>query len=155
MEYREKIKKFLDLDRIAVTGVSTEKPDAANIIFKKLKNSDYEVFPVNPKSRLVDGFTCYPNVSEIPGKVKGVVIASPPGSARKIIDDCLRQEIKYVWFHSSINNGSYEAKTVEYAEKQGMVVIPTGCPMMYLQPVDFGHKCIRWVLGLTGKIPKR
>ena len=27
--------------------------------------------------------------------------------------------------------------------------------MMYGQGADFGHKCMRWLLGLTGNLPKR
>ena len=33
-------------------------------------------------------------------------------------------------------------------------IIPGGCPMMFVEPVDFGHKCIRWFTGLTGGTPK-
>jgi hypothetical protein len=27
--------------------------------------------------------------------------------------------------------------------------------MMFCQPVDVGHKCMRWLLGVTGKLPKQ
>jgi hypothetical protein len=43
---------------------------------------------------------------------------------------------------------------VAYCREHGVSVIAGGCPMMYCQPVDFGHKCIRFVLGLTGGLPK-
>jgi hypothetical protein len=26
--------------------------------------------------------------------------------------------------------------------------------MMYCKPVDFGHKCMRWMLRVTGGLPK-
>jgi len=26
--------------------------------------------------------------------------------------------------------------------------------MMYLQPVDVGHRCMRWMLKVTGGLPK-
>ena len=28
-----------------------------------------------------------------------------------------------------------------------------GCPMMYCKPVDFGHRCMRWLLRFGGKVP--
>jgi hypothetical protein len=35
-----------------------------------------------------------------------------------------------------------------------MTVIPGGCPMMFAGSVDFAHKCLRWILGATGGLPK-
>ena len=153
MNHTEKITEFLELKTIAVTGVSSVQPDAANIIFRKFKDAAYSVFPVNPKTGKVEGVTCYPDLAGIPDQPEGVMIASPPASAQSIVEECLKLGIHYVWFHSSINQGSLDKAAADYAEKNGMKVIRTGCPMMYIPPVDFGHKCIKWVLKLTGKIP--
>jgi len=155
MNFADKIKNFLGLKTIAVTGVSSGTPDAANHIFKKFKDGGYTVYPVNPKTDEVEGEPCYPNITRLPNTPEGVVIASPPSSAKAIIEECLKKEIKYAWFHSSINQGSLDVEAVRYAEDNGMTIISTGCPMMYISPVDFGHKCIKWVLKLTGKIPAK
>ena len=32
--------------------------------------------------------------------------------------------------------------------------IPGACPMMFGPGADFGHRCMRWVLGVTGGLPK-
>jgi hypothetical protein len=29
-------------------------------------------------------------------------------------------------------------------------VIAGGCPMMFCEPVDIGHKCMRWIIDVTG-----
>ena len=155
MKHTEKISEFLGLKTIAVTGVSSGQPDAANIIFKKFKDAGYFVFPVNPKTSNVEGVACYPDLASLPEQPKGVVIASPPASARSIIEECLKLGINYVWFHSSINQGSLDHEAASLGEEKGMKVIRTGCPMMYIAPVDFGHKFIKWVLNLTGKVPKK
>jgi len=39
-------------------------------------------------------------------------------------------------------------------EAYGATVIPGGCPMMHLAPVDVAHRCMRVVLSLTGSLPK-
>ena len=155
MNHTEKISEFLELTRIAITGVSSGQPDAANIIFRKFIEAGYKAFPVNPKVSEVESVTCYPDLTSIPDRPEGVVIASPPSSARSIIDECLKIGISYIWFHSSINQGSLDEDAASFAEENGMKVIRTGCPMMYVAPVDFGHKCIKWVLNLTGKIPRK
>ncbi len=155
MSHTEKISEFLELNTIAVTGVSSGQPDAANIIFRKLIDAGYQTYPVNPKANEVESVTCYPDLGSIPVRPEGVVIASPPSSARSIIEECLKLGINYAWFHSSINQGSLDNKAASYGEEKGMKVIRTGCPMMYVAPVDFGHKCIKWVLNLTGKVPRK
>jgi predicted CoA-binding protein len=153
--FPEKIQKFLDLQVIAVSGVSSKQPGVANYIFRKFRDSGYKVFPVNPATSQVEGVDCFPNLTSIPNLPEGVVIASPPSSAKSIIEECISLEIKYVWFHSSINQGSLDEDAAKLGEEKGLNIICTGCPMMYIPPIDFGHKCIKWVLKLTGKIPKK
>ena len=153
--FTNKIDEFLKLRKIAVTGVSSKKPDAANMIFCKLRDLGISVFAVNPNAQEAEGATCHPNLSSLPSIPEGVIIASPPRSAQPIVEECLQLGIKHVWLHSSVNQGSYEQGAVKFGEDHGLSVIHTGCPMMYYSPVDFGHKCMRWVLQLTGKIPRK
>jgi uncharacterized protein len=152
--FTEKIRVFTELRKIAITGVSGSKPDAANIIFRKFHQLGLTVFPVNPHTKEVEGTTCYPDLSSLPSLPEGVVIASPPHTAKSIMEECLQLGIKHVWLHSSVNKGSYDAETVKFGEEHGISVIPVGCPMMYYKPVDFGHKCMKWIFNLTGKIPR-
>jgi hypothetical protein len=42
----------------------------------------------------------------------------------------------------------------EVFQDNNIAIISGGCPMMFCQPVDFGHKCMRWILNLTGGLPK-
>jgi hypothetical protein len=46
----ESVATFLRGRRIAVAGVSRHPGEAANAVFRKLKGSGYEVFPINPGS---------------------------------------------------------------------------------------------------------
>ena len=152
--FSEKINIFLQLKKIAITGVSGTKPDAANIIFRKLRDLGITTFPVNPNSKEVENTTCYPNLSSLPLLPEGVVIASPPQSAKSIVEECLQLGIKHVWIHSTIGNGSYNKEVVDYGEESGLSIIPTGCPMMFYKPVDFGHRCMKWIFNVSGKIPR-
>jgi hypothetical protein len=29
-----------------------------------------------------------------------------------------------------------------------------GCPLMYCEPVDLPHRCMRWLLRMGGKVPR-
>jgi uncharacterized protein len=51
----ESVATFLRGRRIAVAGVSRHPSQAANAVFRKLRGSGYEVFPINPKAPEVEG----------------------------------------------------------------------------------------------------
>ena len=76
--------EFLSHRRIAIAGVSRKGDTAANAIYKKLKHSGYEVYPVNPFAEQIDGDKCFANLESIPGKVEGVVIGTKPEAAKQI-----------------------------------------------------------------------
>jgi predicted CoA-binding protein len=50
----ESVARFLRGSRFAVAGVSRHAHVAANLVFKKLRDCGYEVFPVNPNAEQVE-----------------------------------------------------------------------------------------------------
>ena len=42
---------------------------------------------------------------------------------------------------------------LEYCRQNDIGVIAGGCPMMFGPGVDFGHKCMRWIMSLNGSLP--
>ncbi|MGD2135622.1 MAG: CoA-binding protein [Gemmatimonadales bacterium] len=150
---KEAVEDFLAQRRIAVAGVSRET-GAANLVYRKLKAAGYDVVAVNPNATSVEGDPCYPDLGAIPGGVDGVVIATRPDVAEQIVRECLRLGVPRVWMHRSFGEGSVSPDAVRLGREGGLTVIAGGCPMMFCQPVDFGHKCMRWVLSLTGGLPR-
>jgi predicted CoA-binding protein len=151
---KEAVDEFLTLDRVAVTGVSRSKKEAANAIYKKMKGTAYTVFPTNPKADEVEGDPCYADLKSIPDGVDGVVIATHPSVALDIVKECSELGIHHVWFHRSFGQGSVADEAVSFCQENDIKVIPGGCPMMFVEKVDVGHKCIRWFLDVTGSLPK-
>ena len=49
---------------------------------------------------------------------------------------------------------SVSKEAAAFCRKNNTLVIEGGCPMMYCEPVDFGHKCMRWLLKITGGLPQ-
>jgi hypothetical protein len=45
---------------------------------------------------------------------------------------------------------SVSQEAVKMCQANNVTVIAGGCPMMFL---EFGHKCMRWILGMMGKLP--
>ena len=146
-------REFLAHRRLAVVGVSREPNQAANLIYRTLRDRGYEVFAVNPAAEVAEGDRCYARLAEIPGGVDGVVVVTPPEASDAVADDCAELGIRRVWLHRSFGTGSVSDAAVETCRRHGITVIPGACPMMFLDGADFGHRCMRWILGVSGKLP--
>jgi uncharacterized protein len=144
---------FLAGRRFAVAGVSREHGQPANHIFRKLRASGYDVWPVNPRSDEVEGVRAYASVRALPEPVDGVVIATPPAAALEVVRDCADRGVRQVWFHRSVGQGSVSREAVDECRARGLTCIVGGCPLMYCEPVDPVHRCMRWVLGWGTRLP--
>jgi len=150
----EPVAEFLGGQRVAVAGVSRGSGSAANPVYRKLRDSGYEVFPVNPNASQLEGATCYPDLASIPAKLDGVVVATHPDVSIDVVRQAAERGIQRVWLHRSFGQGSVSAAAVEECGRSGIACIVGGCPLMYCEPVDFGHRCIRTMLGWLGRVPR-
>jgi len=153
VETSESVARFLRGRRIAVAGVSRNPSQAANAVFHKLKGSGYEVFPINPKASEVENVGCYSDVGSVPGQLDGVVIATAPDISVQIVRQCRDHGVGRVWLHRSFGNGSVSKEAVRDCHAHEIDCIVGGCPLMFCDPVDFGHKCMRWWLQRRGRVP--
>jgi predicted CoA-binding protein len=149
----DEVAAFLRGRRVAVAGVSRQPNQAANAVFRKLKGAGYEVFPINPNATEVEGATCYRDVAAVPVSLDGVVIATAPDVSADIVRQCGDRGVRQVWFHRSFGNGSVSDDAVRECQTRGMACIVGGCPLMFLEPVDLGHRCMRWWLQRQGRVP--
>ena len=85
-----KVHDFLARKRIAIAGVSRSNSGhpAANLIYRRLKSTGHDVFPVNPHMQTFEGDRCYGDLKSIPGGVDGVVIVTRPEITERIVHDC-------------------------------------------------------------------
>ena len=152
---REAATEFLSKDRIAVTGVSRQpQSHGGNFVYKRLRDRGYEVFAINPNADEVEGDVCYHDLKSIPGGVDAVVIATQPDIAEDTMRECADLGIKHVWMHRSFGEGSVSDAGAEYGRSHGITVIDGGCPLMFAPASDPGHKVMRFVFTMTGKVPK-
>lgn len=153
---KDAAEQFLQAKRIAVAGVSrVPQGHGGNVVMKGLQARGYDVVPVNPHADEIDGTTCYHSLAEVPGPVDAVVIATRPDQAEALVRECDRMGIRKVWLHKSIGGGSVSRAAVDYGREHGMQVIGGGCPLMFGQDADKGHKVLRVFCRLTGAVPRR
>lgn len=146
------IRDFLDQTTIGVAGVSRSTAQPANAIYRRLKETGHRVFATNPSATEVEGDVCYPDLASVPEPMGGVVIATHPDAATGVVRECIGLRVPRVWMHRSFGEGSVSPEAVELCRKHGITVIAGGCPMMYCGRVDPFHRCVRWVLGVRGRI---
>jgi predicted CoA-binding protein len=148
------IAEFLSGKRIAVAGVSRGTGSAANPVFRKLRDCGYDVFPVNPNASEIEGTRCYPDLASIPADLDGVVVGTHPGVSAEIVRQAAERPGGRVWFHRSFGQGSVSTRAVQECARLAVPCIIGGCPLMYCEPVDVGHRCIRAWLGWRGRLPR-
>jgi len=154
MSAPEAIQEFLRGRKIAVAGVSRGQGSAANTVFRKLRDSGYQVFPINPNASEVEGAKCFPNLASAPGPLDGVVIATHPKVSIDVVREAIEQKVPRVWLHRSIGGGSVSEEAVRECEANRIPCIVGGCPAMYCEPVDNGHRYLRWWVE-TAPFPRR
>jgi predicted CoA-binding protein len=150
----DSVKVFLAGQRIAVAGVSRTPNQPANAIYRKLKSAGHEVFAVNPNATEVEGEPCYPDIASLPGPIDGVVIATHPDAAVEVVRQCADRGIGRVWFHRSFGQGSVSDEAVAECQVRNIEAIVGGCPMMFCEPVDIGHRCMKWLLQRRDRVPR-
>jgi hypothetical protein len=152
---KQAAEEFLEHKRVAVTGVSRDpKTHGGNVVFERLVDRGYEAFAVNPNVAEIEGVPCYPDLRSIPGGVEAVVIATRPERADATMRECAELGIKHVWMHRGPGAGSVSPEATEFGREHGITVIDGGCPCMFGETADGGHKAMCMVLKLSGNVPR-
>jgi len=150
----EAVGEFLRGRRIAVAGVSRDARQPANAIYRKLRDSGYEAIPINPNASQAEGVECFPDLASIPGRVDGLIVATHPRVAPSLVRQCSEFGVGRMWFHRSFGQGSVSNEAIRECEARRIQCIVGGCPLMYCEPVDVAHRCMRWFLRWRGRVPR-
>ena len=123
---QELIKEFMAQKKFAVIGATDNPEKYGNRIVKDLKIRGYEVFPVNPRLKEVEGLVCYPTISDIPGKVDVVDFVTPPNATEAILKDCLQLGLDRIW----LQPGAESEAAIAYCRENGMKIVHDACVML-------------------------
>ena len=144
---------FLSGKRLAVAGVSRSGQQPANAIFRKLRDSGFDAIPLNPHANQLEGTPCFRDLAAVPGVVDGLMVVTHPVVAESLVRQAAARGIQNVWFHRSFGEGSVSEAALRACAELGIRPIVGGCPLMYCEPVDVAHRCMRWWLGRQARIP--
>ena len=123
---RELIKEFMSQKRFAVVGATDNPQKYGNQIVKNLKNRGYEVYPVNPRLKELEGLSCYPGLTDIPVKVDVVDFVVPPEATEEILKQCKELGLSRIW----LQPGSESETAITYCHENNLKVVHSVCVML-------------------------
>jgi len=94
--------------KIALIGASNDKEKFGNKIYLDLKLKGYDVIPINPKEKFIEGDRTYSSLNEM-GKLPDIVnFVVPPTVAIKVAHEAVKLGIKYLWFQPGSESNELE-----------------------------------------------
>lgn len=93
---KEQLDKIMRPRAIAVIGASTKPKTIGSELMQRLRDYKFtgDVYPVNPKADVIEGFKAYSTVLDIPGEVDFAVIIIPQKFVLEALDQCNQKGIK-------------------------------------------------------------
>ena len=150
---RALIDRFLDLDRIAVVGVSRDPKDFTRALFREIQKHCPEAVPVNPAAGEIEGRAAFARLTEVRPLVKGALLLTPPEVTDEVVRECVEAGVEMVWMHQGAGTGAVSPWAVGYCETHGVEVIAGECPFMFLPGSGWFHRLHGTIRKLTGKYP--
>ena len=120
------IKEFMAQKRFAIVGATDDTKKYGHEIFKNLKNRGYEVYPVNPRLKELEGTKCYPGLADIPVKVDVVDFVVPPQVTEAILKECKRLGLDRIW----LQPGSENEAAIAFCHENNLKVVHDVCVML-------------------------
>jgi uncharacterized protein len=153
MALRAQIDDFLGRKRLAVVGVSRNPQDFTRSMFREFRRRGYDVVPVNPNVRDVEGLACFARIQEITPPVEGALLLTSPALTDQVVHDCAEAGITRIWMHRGAGLGAVSRSAVEFCKAQGMAVVPGECPFMFFPNTGSVHRFHGFIKKITGRYP--
>ena len=94
--------------RIALIGASNDPSKFGNRIYRNLRNKGYNIIPINPKEKKIEGDKAYASIdmmNSLPDIVNFVV---PPQIAIKVAQKAIDLGITHLWFQPGSESDELE-----------------------------------------------
>lgn len=150
MTTQQEISDFLSTKKLGIAGASRNPKKFGGMVLAELKKKGYELYPVHPEAKEIDGITCYQSVAELPAGIEHLYIVTPKNQTAGIVEQAVKYGISKIW----IQQKSETPEALDMAKQQNIPVISGRCIMMFLEPVSGFHGFHRWMMKLFGSLPK-
>ena len=150
---RHLINEFLMQKRFAMVGVSRDPRDFSRKLFDELLKRGYNVVPVNPGTKELEGRQCFARVRDIKPPVTSALLMTSRTMTDQILRDCADAGVTLVWIYgiSGVKNISPTSLTI--CEEYGIEVVPGYCPYMFMPMTALFHRMHGFAWKVIGRYP--
>lgn len=129
------LRAFLEPSSLAVIGASQRDGSIGNTVFRNVLKNGFRgvLYPVNPRSRVVNSVRSYDSVLSIRDEVDSAVIIVPAPAVLQAVKECGRKGVKALVIISAgfgeagPEGKALQAEVVEMAARYGMRIIGPNC----------------------------
>ena len=101
---------------VAVIGASTDRAKFGNKAVRAYLRQGYDVYPVNPNARAIEGLTSYRSVRDVPVALDRITVYVPPAVGMRLLDEIAATGAKDIW----LNPGAESDELLERAAQLGL-----------------------------------
>lgn len=95
---------------VAIIGASNDRQKFGNRALRAYAQQGYTVVPINPREAVVEGFTAYKSVLDVPGPIDMASFYVPPEIGMHVIEDVAHKQIPEVWLNPGADGEALEAR---------------------------------------------
>lgn len=110
----------------AVAGASNNQQKYGYKVLQDLKDSGYQVIPINPHEKEILALKVYKSLEDAEIKIDTVIFVVPPTVTEKILFEVKKLQIKNVW----LQPGSKSRKAIQYCKDNNINCIYDACIMI-------------------------
>lgn len=113
------------MQTIAVIGASGDHRKLGNKAVRAYVRAGWEVYPVNPHEREIEGLAAYPSIADVPAALDRITLYLPPPSTLAALPEIAAKGAREVW----LNPGSADDQVVSAARRAG-IAVHLGCSIV-------------------------
>jgi predicted CoA-binding protein len=111
---------------VAVVGATDDSSKFGSVIYRDLKRKGFTVYPVNLERPTVDGDEAYSSLDALPVQPTIVNIVIPPESTIKVLQKCLKLDLKNVW----LQPGAESPEVMNFLQEHDFNYLAGACIMV-------------------------
>lgn len=136
---------FKRYNTLAVMGLSRNPKAFSRQAYSFLRSKGYQLYPVNPNTKNIDGDPCYPSLESLP-EVQGAIFFTTPSVTGKLLPECKEKGITNVWFQQ----GSTDKTVHQLADNLGIRYVDS-CVFLHHPDSGFPHNFHRFMVKIFGQ----
>lgn len=97
MALDQQLERFFASPAFGVVGASNNRNKYGNKVLRVYLQNHKNVYPINPKEKVIEGIAVLPDIKSLPADVKSISIITPPPITEQIVRQAITKGIKNIW----------------------------------------------------------